>query len=908
MSDELTFLPSLRRGLAQALAARDDDPVAPLAAGAAITATVAVEGEPAPRTIRLRGPEAALGLAAAQIVREEPRADSAECAPNFFPFVELAAPDLPWLLTPAAAGDHGRLRPWLVLVVVREQEGVSLGPRPPAPVPVLRIGAPAAPGAELPDLAESWAWAHVQSRAPLEDIETAVTAADGRVLARLVCPRRLLPNGAWLACVVPAFAPGCARGLGEPVAPGAQLAPAWVQGQLGDAVELPVYHSWRFQTGASGDFEALCRRLQPDGDAAAVGRYPLEIGDPGLLPPAPRSVRVSMDGALQTPGVASRPWPDAHRKPFQRDLIRLVDAGMDRTRFRPQAPDPIVAPPLYGGRPAGARAVPADGWVNEVNIDPVRRAAAGLGAAVVDAGQEAFVSAAWDQAGELRATVTALNAARLGAEAGRSLARRAAGLEDADLLQLTARIHAFLPTGATTVRGRLAASALPAGMLSGAFVRQTRPGTPLARSWRALSAAPAARLGADQVRTTLAATSASASADLKPALRFASLALPAGAQVTDATLTGVADPSVPQAPDPALVAELDRLVGARVARPMAAPRPVIVAPPWTPPPAPDVSGIARTVRAVLDPAAAVRASVVERIPSLGGTLASGALPTTLALGPVFEDALSENLAALSTSWMLPGVERLRRNRVRLVEVNDGFVGAFLVGANEKLGRELLWRDYPVDLRATFFHRFWTYAAVPAPNDIGELSGWRKHAGIDANMGDATTASTVIVIRGDLVRRFPSAHVFLQQAAFRGDDAVPVDGGLVYEPIFLGTLDRDTVFFGFEPDDKTVRGDRPSGVAGFFVAIEEQVGAPRLGLDEPRPKDFDEPPASWDDLSWGHLATSEEELAGLTHARAANARLSGLELEGVTWGRNAAHLARACWQRPFRAYIHADLLV
>jgi hypothetical protein len=56
-------------------------------------------------------------------------------------------------------------------------------------------------------------------------------------------------------------------------------------------------------------------------------------------------------------------------------------------------------------------------------------------------------------------------------------------------------------------------------------------------------------------------------------------------------------------------------------------------------------------------------------------------------------------------------------------------------------------------------------------------------------------------------------------------------------------------------------------------------------------------------------TSEAELDGLTYARADNERLTGLgELEGVTWGRNAAHLARACWQRPFRMYIHADLLI
>ena len=80
----------------------------------------------------------------------------------------MAAPDLPWLYTPAAPSAQG-LRPWLVLVVVREQAGVSLD-TPAGSLPLLRIDTPAVVADELPDLADSWAWAHVHrwsgSRAP----------------------------------------------------------------------------------------------------------------------------------------------------------------------------------------------------------------------------------------------------------------------------------------------------------------------------------------------------------------------------------------------------------------------------------------------------------------------------------------------------------------------------------------------------------------------------------------------------------------------------------------------------------------------------------------------------------------------------------------------------------------------
>jgi hypothetical protein len=921
VTDAITFLPWLRTGLAQAIDAEDDG-AQTLPGAASLTAYVDVDGERATRVVRLLGPELATGLPPAQILREEPRADSGDVEPNYFPFVELASPDLPWLLTPARAADStpGRLRPWLALVVVREQDGVSVGPYPGTSLPVLRIAAPAAPADELPDLGESWAWAHVQSLVELDGVEAAVTGATGEVVARLVCPRRLVPGSAWLACVVPAFLAGVERGLGRPVAPGGELQPAWDRATLADSVELPVYHHWRFTTGPAGDFEALCRRLKPDGGGAQLGRFPMDVGDPGLVTPAGSRVLLSMEGALETENAVSLAWDETHREDFQGELTDLLNAGPARTDWTPPIPgrpydpetqDPVVAPPLYGAWPANVDAVPARGWVRTLNLHPVRRAATGLGAAVVRADQEALVAAAWEQADQLRATVTALNAARLGAEVGRSLTRRASTrLPDAGLLQLTARMHAFLPAAGTTVRAQLASSAVPDGLISAAALRQTRPGTPLARDWARL-VSPAARLGADHVQTTLAATKVGAGGAVKAPLRFAEFGLPSGAQATDATLTGVVDPPLPATFDPVIVAELDRVLGGRAGPTLRRrPRARIAAPSMPPVLSTlDVSGLAATVRGALDPLASVRADLLARVPALGGVLGEG-LPT-LGLAPVFEDPLADDLTGLGVSWMLPGVGKLQRNRVRLLAVDTSFVGAFMVGANHQLAAELLWRGYPVDLGATFFRRFWNYVDEPRSTDLADLRGWDPDLTIAENMEAETgaSASTVIVVRGDLVRRYPTARYFLQEAALDGDEASPVERAAPLDPVFLGSLDRDTVFFGFEKDPADVRGDRPNGVPGYFLAIEEQAGAPRLGLDRARPKHFVEDPTSWDEASWGHLVTSQEALDALTHADALNDRLRGLgELDGIAWGRNAAHLARATWQRPFRMYIHADLLV
>jgi hypothetical protein len=315
----------------------------------------------------------------------------------------------------------------------------------------------------------------------------------------------------------------------------------------------------------------------------------------------------------------------------------------------------------------------------------------------------------------------------------------------------------------------------------------------------------------------------------------------------------------------------------------------------------DVSDIAGSVRAVIDPLRSVRANVLARVPALGSLIDDDQLPTSVPVGPVFTDPLYWDLLGLGSRWVLPGAEALRRNRVRLVETDLNFVGAFLIGANHELGRELLWRGYPVDLRATFFRRFWDYVD-PLKTDIGDLhTTWEADDTITENMGGPGTEMTAIVIRGDVVRRYPTLHCFLQEMVVVDGEAQAVEGTEV-EPDFLGTLDRETMFVGFsELTSDEVR-------AGYLIVIEEQAGAPRFGLDKPKDLHFTNDPPNWNALSWGHLVGSEEELELLTHARADNERLAGLELFETTWGFNSAHMARATWQRPVRMYIHPELLV
>ena len=88
------------------------------------------------------------------MIRVDPPPGSTDLEPNYFASIEFDTPDFPWMLTPAAAGSNARLRPWLVLAVVPRTELRFTAERP---LPSL-----IADVAELPDLIDSWLWAHAQ--------------------------------------------------------------------------------------------------------------------------------------------------------------------------------------------------------------------------------------------------------------------------------------------------------------------------------------------------------------------------------------------------------------------------------------------------------------------------------------------------------------------------------------------------------------------------------------------------------------------------------------------------------------------------------------------------------------------------------------------------------------------------
>ena len=353
-SSNYVFLPWVRQGAASGI-----QPPESLSANQAGVVSMAVKlrlnnTDDIDRQVRLYGPGDVTGIDPQQVVRTEPRHLSTDFEPNYFPAVEFDRPDFPWLFTPAKADAEERLRPWLCLVVVRKQEGVILRTGRNLPLPVLEIKEPALPGRELPDLSESWAWAHAQivgTQRDTDSLKKSLAGDPALTVSRLLCPRRLDPETGYLACVVPAFELGRKAGLGLPIDAGDEqkLDLAWASGaQSPPQVVLPVYFYWEFRTGTGGDFEELVRSLEPREIPEETGKQQMDISRPGfqIIPPLPPGTTLELEGALRLPKALAAEWLQATRRPFQDQLKEILNAPWKA--MKDEGHDPLVAPPIYG--------------------------------------------------------------------------------------------------------------------------------------------------------------------------------------------------------------------------------------------------------------------------------------------------------------------------------------------------------------------------------------------------------------------------------------------------------------------------------------------------------------------------------------------------------------------------------
>src|SRR5262245_12497599 len=890
---DLTFYAWIRRGLAASLAAGSTSARVSidLASTDASNKTTVVSKA---KTIQLRGPGHVLGLDPALVVRCEPEADATEFEPNLFPFVELASPDLPWRFTPGGVDAKGRLRPWIVLVVARKRDGVRIVEDPALSVPVLEIETDA--GLELPDLAESWAWCHVQASETVSTADLGHTLTDepGLFVTRLVCPRHLQPSTSYVACVVPAFAAGVQAALSPDLADPSLAGDAWTLAPAPSSIRLPVYYRWSFRTGRVGDFEALARKLAPIALGADVGACALDVSAAGGGIPSLPGVRVVFPGALVSTAFRSTPWQGPARQQFETALRGRLLATPDTPA------EPVVGPPVYGAAAVARASLGEPGaprWLDDVNLDPAMRAAAGLGALWVRREQERLVAEAWNQAGDVGATARLLRHSRLAAEVGNRLGRRiTATTHEGLLVHLSQPAHARMRGRQGTVLGDLRAGTVPRGFVSPAFRRVARPSGVIGRAYRGAAVPTASRISGAVIsgRPVLASLTG----------RRAPLGL---GFLTDAAI-GRGNALTTTA-GPAKAATLDGGETDRAAPRSSAKLALPSGPPGTATSesraAADLARAATAARGALgDPHGALARRIRARANGVSALTTSRRVPEAIDLVPAIPYAVAAGIIAMDPELFVPGVGTVPDNRVGILAVHPKTVEAIMVGANAELAAELRWREFPARTGSTMLSCFWT----SHHDDIPPIASWKSALGAHLDPASGSGA-LVFLIRGNLVARYPQARYSVIRAAWSAGTRVPAIPEEQRTPLFRGAIDDRTIFVAFELTEPDARGSATvgSGGAGWYLQIEEPLGRPRLGLDAKR-RTGPGAGTTWSDLAWPDVAADDASLAALTHVPLTTRPLVGTTREGIPWGGSAADMARITLQNPVRVQIHASAML
>ena len=92
----------------------------------------------------------------------------------------------------------------------------------------------------------------------------------------------------------------------------------------------------------------------------------------------------------------------------------------------------------------------------------------------------------------------------------------------------------------------------------------------------------------------------------------------------------------------------------------------------------------------------------------------------------------------------------------------------MVGLNHEMARELLWREYPTDQRGTCFRQFWDVRGLKMldnrtssqePEDIPPINTWGMRLGLHGK----DTGKLVLVLRGELLRRYPNTIIYAVEA-------------------------------------------------------------------------------------------------------------------------------------------------
>jgi hypothetical protein len=788
-----------------------------------------------------------------------------------------------------------------------------------------------------------------------------------RAYSRIICPRKLDPNTTYHCFLIPAFETGRLAGLGASetiIATHRAQEPSFGIAHLTDANHLayadhfPVYYHWQFMTGQDGDFETLVRRLQAREVDARVGTREMDIQNPGMnvnfgAGPVYNNGVLMLEGAVLPPNgtTARTPYPWSIATPstnYRKQLAGLVNLGEDLMEATfPNAlvqpyttnpygytdalphikDDPIIAPELYGRWHALKRKLDAtttalntnQSWIYELNLDPRSRAVAGMGVKYVKKNQEEIMDKAWEQLGEV---IEANRKLKWGQHAQQvSNAGYLKHLKDQPAEQKVAiagKMFRKIKSGSVTAYKKLEQSALPDALYSYACRKIERPhGALMKRLDPAHYLFRQNKLRADLANKVFPAVNPKTASELQATLPLPNVNSDVEYVSNYTVVESVFSPTEPGdinfVPDLAV----EKRFQTAVKRYDDYFRPEN----WRGVPdaaALNLDAIATEVVNALHP--------IRTIPrKVYGELRFGAGYTSpppdkivqVMAYPVFNTPTYLSVIDLGVSYFCPNLDLIPNNTITLMESNQRFIEAFLVGLNHEMGRELLWREYPTDQRGSYFRQFWdssdvvntgglTEAQLAERNmDIKKIHEWPSTASLGTQTARVGTANPLtLVIRGELLNRFPDTVIYAQRAKFNGTNYTgprQLDTELKF-PLFTAHVSPDLTFIGFDLTSAVARGSRtnPGRDPGWFFVLQERPGEVRFGVDTGTSAT---PPATWNDLSRGNAPFSGFYLSAADNAvTAGDSRING---KAIPWGFNSTNIAEILYQNPVLLAVHAD---
>ena len=226
---------------------------------------------------------------------------------------------------------------------------------------------------------------------------------------------------------------------------------------------------------------------------------------------------------------------------------------------------------------------------------------------------------------------------------------------------------------------------------------------------------------------------------------------------------------------------------------------------------------------------------------------------------------------------LPNINLIAQNSITLMETNQRFIEAYMVGLNYEFARKLLWREYPTDQRGSYFRQFWYVgdtidseglsadALKEKLYDIPEIHRWplTSALGDHNNRGRSRpdrAPQAVLIIRGELLKKYPNTVIFAQHAKIvdglrtpdwltPAEEAQP-PRSKTRTPLYEAQPADDIYFFGFDLTIDRGEGHRMAiraGTSSCRSGRASRASASRSRRDAPL-EVFDE--LTWDDAMPG----------------------------------------------------------